>query len=338
MAKLKPNPQLGGVMRYRRLGQTDLNISVAGFGASPLGGVFGPYDEQEGTRAVHLAVEEGINFFDVSPYYGLTLAEERLGQALAGHRDKVILATKCGRYGRDDFDFSAKRVRLSVEESLRRLRTDYVDLLLAHDVEFGDTNLIIGETIPAMRRLQEEGKARFVGISGYPLLVLMTICRRIPVDCILSYCRYNLLIDDMDTVLTPFATNSGIGLINAAPLHMGMLSKAGAPGWHPAPAQVRKAVSEAIAFCERRNVDLSEVGLRFCFAYPHVTSTLVGISTSDQVRKSLAALNSTTDPGLLREIQDILAPAANVVWPSGRPDNHDPIAQESLPSTKTAAP
>ena len=175
MAKLIRNHEQGNVMRYRRLGQTDLNISVVGFGASPLGGVFGPTDEQEGTRAVHLAIDRGINFFDVSPYYGLTLAEERLGLALAGHRNEVVVATKCGRYGREDFDFSAKRIRLSVEESLRRLRTDYVDLLLAHDVEFGDIDVVVEETIPTMRRLQEEGKTRCVGISGYPLSVLMTI-------------------------------------------------------------------------------------------------------------------------------------------------------------------
>lgn len=328
MAKLTPNRELGGDMRYRRLGQTDLSISVAGFGASPLGGVFGRFDEQEGRRAVHLAVEEGINFFDVSPYYGLTLAEERLGQALSGRREKVILATKCGRYGRDDFDFSAKRVRSSVEESLGRLRTDYVDLLLAHDVEFADIDVIIGETIPAMRRLQEEGKMRSVGISGYPLSVLMTIARRIPVDCILSYCRYNLLVCDMDIMLTPLAESLGIGLINAAPLHMGMLTEAGAPDWHPAPEQARKVVREALAFCRRRRVDLSEVGLRFCFEYPHVTSTLVGISTREQVRKTLAAFHSRTDPELLSEIQAILAPAANVIWPSGRPENHDASAEK----------
>jgi L-galactose dehydrogenase len=202
---------------------------------------------------------------------------------------------------------------LSVEESLRRLRTDYVDLLLADDVEFGDFNVIIGETIPTMRRLQEEGKTRFVGISGYPLSVLMTIARRTPVDCILSYCRYNLLIHDMDTVLTPFAERLRIGLINAAPLHMGMLTEAGAPDWHPAPGQVRKAVREALVFCRRRGFDLSEVGLRFCFECPHVTCTLVGMSTSDQVRKNLAAFHSRTDRVLLCEVQAILAPAANVV-------------------------
>ena len=310
-------------MHYRRLGKTDLDVSVVGFGASPLGGVFGPSDAEEGTRAVHLAISEGVNFFDVSPYYGLTLAEERLGQALVGRRDKAVLATKCGRYGLNQFDFSAKQVRLSVEESLRRLRTDHVDLLHAHDVEFGNVEQIIADTIPAMRRLQEEGKTRYVGISGYPLKVLMHIAQRIPVDSILSYCRYNLMIDDMDTVLTPFAERLGIGLINAAPLHMGMLTERGAPDWHPAPPEVRAAVKEALAFCRKENIDLSELGLRFCFDSPHVASTLVGMSTTEEVRRNLHAFSAPADPELVNKVKAILKPAANVVWPSGRLENHD---------------
>jgi L-galactose dehydrogenase len=152
------------VTEYRRLGHTDLAVSVLGFGASPLGDVFGTIDPAEGRRAVHFALESGINFFDVSPYYGLTLAESRLGEALAGNRDKVVLATKCGRYGPDRFDFSEKRVAASIDESLKRLGTDYVDLLQAHDVEFGDVQQIMHETIPAVRRIQEQGKARYIGI------------------------------------------------------------------------------------------------------------------------------------------------------------------------------
>ena len=139
----------------------------------------------------------------------------------------------------------------------------------------------------------------------------------------------------MDSVLTPFAENLGIGLINAAPLHMGMLTEAGAPDWHPAPEQVRKAVREALAFCKKKELDLSEVGLRFCFEYPHVTSTLVGMSTMGQVRKNLAAFHSIADPVLLSEVQGILAPAVDIVWPSGRPENHDAAAQKNRPSTRT---
>jgi L-galactose dehydrogenase len=155
-------------MDYRKLGKTDLNLSLIGFGGAALGGVFGEIDPGEGMRAVHLAVDSGINFFDTSPYYGITLAETRLGAALAGRRERVILATKCGRYGMAEFDFSAKRVTASMDESLRRLQTDYIDLFQVHDLEFGDAQQIIDETLPALRQLQQQGKARYVGITGYP--------------------------------------------------------------------------------------------------------------------------------------------------------------------------
>jgi len=294
-----------------------------GFGASPLGGVFGSSDPREGARAVHFAIAAGINFFDVSPYYGQTLAEERLGQALAGRRDKVVLSTKCGRYSVDQFDFSAQRVRTSVEESLKRLRTDHLDLLQVHDVEFGSADQIINETVPAIRRLQEEGKTRYVGISGYPLRVLADIARRSRVDSVLSYCRYNLLIDDMSTVLAPAIEELGIGLINASPLHMGLLTEQGAPNWHPAPQEVRSAVKAALSFCRKHDIDLSELAIRYCFDYPRVASTLVGMSTTEEVRRNLRAFGTAADPELVREVKAILAPAANVVWPSGKPENND---------------
>ena len=217
-------------MDYRKLGKTDLNLSLIGFGGAALGGVFGNFDPGEGMRAVHLAVDSGINFFDTSPYYGITLAETRLGAALVGRRERVILATKCGRYGMDEFDFSAKRVTASMDESLRRLHTDYVDLLQVHDLEFGDARQVIDETLPALRRLQQQGKARYIGITGYPPKLLRRIAEGAPVDSILTYCHYNLMNTDMDEVLTAFARERGIGLINAAALHMGILTENGPGG------------------------------------------------------------------------------------------------------------
>jgi L-galactose dehydrogenase len=312
-------------MQYRVLGKTGLEVSVVGFGASPLGDVFGVTDPEEGKRAVHLAIDEGINFFDVSPYYGLSLAEDRLGAALQERRNRVILATNCGRYGAGDFDFSASRVFASMDESLRRLRTDHVDLLQAHDVEFGDSRQIVEETIPAMRRLQEQGKTRYIGITGYPLRALIRIAAAAPVDTILTYCRYNLLIDDMETILMPFALDRGIGVMNASALHMGVLTARGAPDWHPAPQQVHEAARRAAEFCRAQNIDLSELALRFCFDYPGVASTLVGMSKVDHVRRNLNAFEAPADPQLVRKVRAILASASNIVWPSGRAENHDPI-------------
>ncbi len=308
-------------MEYRKLGQTDLRLSVVGFGAATLGDVFGNIDPSEGIRAVHLAVDKGINFFDSSPYYGNTLSETRLGDALVGRRERVVLSTKCGRYGFSDFDFSAKRVIASMEESLRRLQTDYIDLFQVHDVEFGDVQLIIDETLPALRQLQQQGKARYIGITGYPPKLLRRIAEATPVDSILTYCHYNLLNTDMDAVLTAFARERGIGLINASGLCMGLLTEQGPPEWHPAPQQVRDAGRKAAQFCREHGVNLSEVALRFCLDHPYVSSTLIGISTPYQVETSLKLLQKTTDKALLAQIEAVLAPVFNYVWPSGRPEN-----------------
>jgi L-galactose dehydrogenase len=305
-------------MTYRQLGKTQLTLSIVGFGASPLGDVFGAVEPQEAVRAVTLAIDEGINFFDVSPYYGRTLAEERLGGALEGRREKIILATKCGRYGTNTFDFSSRGIRNGIEASLKRLRTDYVDLLQAHDIEFGNASQIIEETIPAMRRLQEEGKARYIGITGYPLRTLIAIAEAVPVDSILSYCHYNLLTDDLDSVSMPFAEKRSIGVINASPLHMGMLTERGAPDWHPAPAEVRDSAKQAAEYCRLRGADLSELALQLSFSYPRVASTLVGISGTEDVRRSLRAALSSPDMDLMHQVKDHFAPVFNRIWPSGR--------------------
>jgi L-galactose dehydrogenase len=309
-------------MEYRRLGGTELMVSVLGFGASPLGDVFRKTEPADRVAAVHLAVERGINFFDVSPYYGLTLAETRLGEALEGRREKVVLATKCGRYGGSEFDFSAKTITAGVEDSLTRLRTDYLDLLQAHDVEFGHVDQIVEETLPAMRKMQEQGKARYIGITGYSLKNLMEIAGKAKVDSILSYCRYNLLITDMDKALVPFAEEHGIGVINASPLHMGIITEKGPPEWHPAPQAVREAGQKIVALCKARGVDASEVALKFCLDYPRAASTLVGLSSTAHVERNLKAMELTLDAELLREIAEAVRPVKDFVWPSGLAENY----------------
>src|SRR5579875_3902782 len=123
-------------MIYRELGATGLRASILGYGASPLGGEFGPIDETEGIRTVHAALDAGINYFDVAPYYGRTRAESVLGRALRTiPRKAYILATKVGRYDTDRFDFSADRVVSSVEESLQRLGVETIDVIQCHDIE-----------------------------------------------------------------------------------------------------------------------------------------------------------------------------------------------------------
>jgi L-galactose dehydrogenase len=309
-------------MEYATLGRTGLRVSKLGFGASPLGNEFGEVDPAEGNRAVHCAIDLGVNYFDVAPYYGRALAEKRLGAALAGRRDKVVLATKCGRYDVNRFDFSAARIRSSIDESLQRLRTDYLDVFLAHDIEFVSATQIVEEAIPTMRGLQREGKARFIGITGLQLNMLRRVAEAAPVDVVLSYCRYNLLITDMDDLLTPFVQRQGLGLINASPLHMGVLSTSGPPPWHPAPAAVKNAGRRIVQFCEQRGVQASDLALQFCFANPHVATTLAGMSTVEQVRQNAAAAGRSADQSLIDEIRELI-PSINRSWPTGLPENQD---------------
>jgi L-galactose dehydrogenase len=304
-------------MEFRLLGSTGLNVSVLGFGASPLGDVFGRINADEGIRAVHCAIDLGVNFFDVSPYYGLTLAESRLGQALRGKRDRVILATKCGRYDEDEFDFSARRVAASVDESLRRLETDYLDLIHAHDIEFADRDQVIHETIPELRRLQAAGKVRHIGISGFTCDLLCDVATEAQVDTLLSYCRYNLLIRDMDERLTPLATQRKIGLINASPLLMGLLAPSGPPPWHPAPMSLRRASMKILELCRSHGVDPIFVALRFCLDHPYVATTLSGMSSAVQVEKNVNAQNFHNSAELMHKIEAIVEPMTNFIWYSG---------------------
>jgi L-galactose dehydrogenase len=307
-------------MEYRTLGRTGLRVSKLGFGGSPLGNEFGETDPSEAERAVHCAIDLGINYFDVAPYYGRTLAETRLGAALVGRRDKVVLATKCGRYDVAKFDFSTARIRRSIDESLERLRTDYLDVFLAHDIEFVNEHQIVDEAIPAMRALQSEGKARFIGITGLQLNMLRKVAQAAPVDAILSYCRYNLLITDMDDLLTPFAKQHGIGLINASPLHMGILTPNGPPPWHPASSEVKEA---GRSLAQRYGARLSDLALQFCLAHPYIATTLAGMSTAGQVRQNVAAAAIPADAALIAEIRGLVSPVANRSWPSGLPENQD---------------
>ena len=174
-------------MKYRVLGKTGWNISILGFGAAPLGGTHGAFSEKDGIRAVHAAIDLGINFIDVAPYYGLTMAESVLGKALKEiPREKYYLATKVGRSGADasDFDFSAERVTRSVDESLKRLRVAHVDLIQCHDVEFARVAQLVEETLPALQKLKRLGKVHHVGITGLPLKALRNVLERAPVETV----------------------------------------------------------------------------------------------------------------------------------------------------------
>ena len=243
-------------MIYNELGKTGLRLSNLSFGASSLGGVFHGIREEEGIRAVFTAIDNGINFIDVSPYYGHLKAEMVLGKALKDiPRDKYFLSTKVGRYGKDGvntWDYSAKRATESVYESMERLNIDYIDLINVHDIEFADLNQVVNETLPALVELRKKGVVGHVGITDLqPENIKWVIehCEEGTVESVLCFCHY-CLNDDMLLDYLDFFEERGIGVINASPLSMGLLSMRGAPDWHPAPELLREACRKAALYCD----------------------------------------------------------------------------------------
>jgi len=311
-------------MQLRKLGNTGLDVSILALGGSSLGSVFEPIDENEGIRTVHTAIEHGINLIDTAPFYGLTTAETVLGKALRDiPRDKYFLATKVARYGykEADFDFSAERVTRSVDESLTRLGIEHIDFIQVHDMEFGSLNQIVEETLPALRKLQAAGKARFVGITALPLKLFRQIMDRVDVDQIQSYCHYCLNDSSLADHL-PYFHEKGVAIFNSAPLSMRLLSDTGAPDWHPASPELRAACAKAARYCNEHGTDLATLALQFSVANPGIHTTIVGAATSKRIVQNIREALQPCDLNLLAEVEKILAPVKNQTWPSGRTENN----------------
>lgn len=311
-------------MEYRKLGKTNELVSVLGFGASPLGNVFEEVEEQEGINAVHYAIDHGVNFFDVSPFYGITLAETRLGKALQGKRKDVFLATKCGRYDLRSFDFSAKRIEASIDESLQRLQTDYVDLFQLHDIEFVSKEQILQEAVPAIEKIKASGKARFIGITGLPVRYLAEIARQAEMDTVLSWAHYNLLQDELNDELVPLSKEKGFGLMNAAPLMQRVLSDAALPEWHNAPKEMLAIQPVLLGICQKYGVRLSDVAMRFAMDHPDIATTIVGMCRMTSIQKNIASLDFKIPAGLLEELTIAIKPVKNLMWFEGEEANNIP--------------
>jgi L-galactose dehydrogenase len=311
-------------VRYRQLGTHGPVVSELGFGASPLGGIYGTFAETAGIEAVHAALDAGITFFDVAPYYGLAAAETVLGKALRGiDRDWYVLATKVGRYGDRVFNFSAAAVTRGLRDSLARLGVDHVDLIQCHDVEFGSLDQVASETIPALRTLQDAGLVRGVGITGYPLPALAYIADVAPVDTVMSYCQYTLQDRRLAASVNEFAA-AGAATINASPLAMGALTSRGSPPWHPAPPEVLARCARAAATCQERGADLAKLALQLSVMTSPCVSTVVGSASPANVRRNIAWIEEPIDDDLLAAIEVIFAPVRDLGWASGRAENQNP--------------
>jgi len=307
-------------MEYRELGRTGLKLSALGFGASSLGGVFHDLKEADGIKAVHTAVDNGINFIDVSPYYGHLKAEMVLGKALREiPRHKYILSTKVGRYGHDGintWDYSAGRARDSVYESMERLRVDYIDIINVHDIEFADLHQVAQETLPALVELREKGVVGHVGITDLQLENLKWVVLNTPtgtVESILNFCHY-CLCDDALLDYLDFFESRGIGIINASPLSMGLLSGRGAPKWHPAPEVLRQACRKAVDYCDAAGYPIERLAMQYSLGEPRIASTLFSSTSAENVLRNIGYISTPAPEEMVRKVREIIGNAFRTTW------------------------
>ena len=302
-----------------------MNISHLSFGASSLGSVFRETNEKESFEAVEAAIEGGINFIDVSPYYGHYKAETVLGKALKNiPRDRYYLSTKVGRYGKDGkntWDYSAQRVTDSVYESMERLGVDFIDLINVHDIEFqanlpGGLQKVVDETLPALFELKAKGIVGHVGITDLQLQNLKWViehCEIGTVESILNFCHYTLNDDALEDFLGFFEMH-GVGVINASPLSMGLLSQRGVPDWHPAPKQLVKACQRAAEFCREKGYPIEKLAVQYSVSCPRIASTLFSSANPDNVRRNIEWANEEPDWDLVREVKEIIGDQQRVTW------------------------
>jgi len=307
-------------MQYRRIGKTAMEVSALSFGASSLGGVFHSIKEQEAIEAVFMAIECGMNFIDVSPYYGHYKAETVLGKALKQiPRDKYYLSTKVGRYGKDGvntWDYSAKRAVESVYESMERLNVEHIDLINVHDIEFADLEQVVKETVPALVELREKGVVSYVGITDLQLENLKWVVENVEegsIDSILNFC-HNCLNDDKLTDFLDFFEERGIGVINASPLSMGLLSQRGIPDWHPAPKPLVEACSKAAEFCTEQGYPIEKLAIQYSIQNPRIASTLFSSANPQNVKRNVEWAMEPIDMQLVEKVREIIGNQFRVSW------------------------
>jgi aryl-alcohol dehydrogenase-like predicted oxidoreductase len=310
-------------MQTRPLGRTGLQLPILSFGASSLGQEFRKVALDEALASVHVALECGLNFIDTSPFYGRGMSEVLLGIALRDvPRDRYLLCTKLGRYDLTHFDFSAKRVAESVDVSLHRLGTDHLDIVLCHDIEFVPMQQIVDETLPALRKIQQQGKVRFVGFSGYPQKIFRFICDQTDVDCVLSYNQYTLQNTRFADETVPYLKAKGIGVMNAGPFSARLLTNAPLPAWLKEPENVKAAARKAAEHCAKHGVDIAQLALQFSLANPNIATTIAGSANPQNIRNWANWAAEPIDQQLLKDVQSIFAPVKNIGHMEGLPENN----------------
>jgi D-threo-aldose 1-dehydrogenase len=297
----------------RRLGATDIRLPVLGFGAAPIGNLYTEVTDDEAMRAIGVALEKGIRYFDTAPYYGYGLSESRLGQGLKGvSRDSVRISTKVGRRIYEDttrepgqegfavagykaeFDYSRDGVMRSFESSLKRLGTDHVDILLLHDIgrlTHGDRHPVLlrqalDEALPAMAELKSSGACGAIGIGVNEEDIAVELMPLFPLDCVMLAGRYTLLEQHASRRIMQEAQARNVGILVAGPYSSGLMGDARAPGstynYAPVEPEVLQRAQRIYALCAEHGVDAGAAALQFPLAHPAVASVVAGMRNADE--------------------------------------------------------
>lgn len=317
-------------MRYRSVGKTGMKVSILSYGASALGSAFRDIDPEEGIQVVVDTVKSGINLIDCAPWYGHTAAETVLGKAFAKiPRKAFYFTTKIGRYFPETqrmFDFSYARTLESIDASIERTGCGYIDTIQIHDPEFcPNIDILLNETLPAMQKAQADGKVRFIGMTGYPLefqkeVITRAAAKGIKIDTSLVYCHYSF--NDTTLVDGPmneggsyldFLEANGIGLVNASPIAMGLLTGRDPPAWHPANLRphIIEACNAAIAHCKSKNVDIAKIAHHFVLRNKRISTTLVTSANKGRMAANVAAVSdvlTAEEEAVLQELGPLFFP------------------------------
>ncbi|XP_013102207.2 uncharacterized protein LOC106083615 isoform X1 [Stomoxys calcitrans] len=295
-------------MKYGIFGRTGLQISKISIGGGTLSPLYGDLDVTEAIATINKAIKIGINYIDTAPFYGQGRSEEILGQALKDiPRSAYYVATKVGRYENTFermFDFSAPKTRASIEKSLQLLKLDYVDVIQIHDIEFAkDLDIVINECLPELEKLVKEGKAKFIGVTGYPLDVLKEFIKRTAgrIDVVLSYSR-NTLLDDSLTSYIDFFRSQNLGIVCASGHALGLLTNTGPQSWHPANDDVKQLCRKAANICKEANVELGKLAMYHFLRLDGPATFLVGMQTCQLLATNLDAFYN----GLSKKEQEVL--------------------------------
>jgi L-galactose dehydrogenase len=310
-------------MKYSALGNTGLIVSRLSFGASALGGVFRAVEEPTAIKAVHAALDCGINYFDVAPAYGGTVSESVLGKALRGiTRSKYYLSTKVGKYtklgsyGEDTLDYSRSRIRASLDESAARLGVDYFDLIHIHDIEYQDrkhTEWALTEGYDAVQELKREGRIGGVSFGIYPMDLWERILSSLQVDAALIHNHY-CLNDTQLVRIIPLAAKGGVGVINASPFASGLLTDRGAAAWHPASHEDQTLFRTAAEFCKQQGTSIAKLALQFSSQNSDIPTTMFSSADPESVKRNVSWHAEPYDRELVAEVQKILGPVRDKEW------------------------